>query len=189
MVVTKGKALEEPVIVQLLVGANMNIQKVSDVKAYLMLDASQAKNITGKLLENDSESLDEFQRTAKFHLKFLNGSRISFANVKFAVQVQVAGQSVTLESLPSNPFVIITNESQYNKSDGMLLKIETFGAQSEASTSWPSLANKLHRYFLRATRQDLVKPQRFLSRQEILYMNQKFFGKSCKFSFTLFRRK
>ncbi len=64
--------------------------------------------------------MDEAQRIAKYHLKFLNGTRKNPVTLKFSMQVQVAGGpgTVTVESPPSNPFIVITNECQYEESDG-----------------------------------------------------------------------
>ena len=64
--------------------------------------------------------MDETQRIAKYHLKFLNGTRKNPVTLKFSMQVQVVGGAgtVTVESPSSNPFIVITNECQYEESDG-----------------------------------------------------------------------
>ena len=36
---------------------------------------------------------------------------------------------VTLESNSSNPFVVITNECQYEEADGLLMRSDVFGPQ------------------------------------------------------------
>jgi hypothetical protein len=110
---------------------------------------------------------------------------------------------VTLESFASQPFVVITNECQYEEADGMLLRQELFGSPGGAAgnstpgqvpgwmamigmtganqlhnmeVAWPLVANRLHKYFMRATRQDLLKPTRFLAPDEIAFLHLKFFG-------------
>lgn len=99
------------------------------------------------------------------------------ATVKFSANVQLSGgPMLTLESNLSNPFVIITNECQYEESDGILLKATAFGTQNDAMVAYPFFANLLQRHFLRGTKQDPVKPQRFLSKSELAYLNQKFFN-------------
>lgn len=45
MVITKGKALEEPIVVQLLTGANVTVQSISPVKVILNMDSSQLKGM------------------------------------------------------------------------------------------------------------------------------------------------
>jgi len=131
---------------------------------------------TTKTIETEVVSMDESQRIAKYHLKFLNGTRKNPVTLKFAMQVQVVGGAgtVTVESPPSHPFIVITNECQYEESDGTLLKKDSFGNANEIL--WPCFANKLQRHFLRATRQDPIKPTRFLSRHELAYIHQNFFG-------------
>ena len=200
MVLAKGKALEEPVVVQVLTGANVAIQSTSLVKVHVSMDSTQPKGAPTKHIDSDTECLDTFDYAAKFHLKFLNGTRKNLATVKFSVQLQlVGGLSVTIESNPSSPFVAITNECQYEESDGLLLKTDAFEQrasrtlhnpyvvndfshtnlhfQTNSSVTWPLFANLLQRHFLRGSRQDAVKPQRFLSKPELYYLNQKFFGK------------
>ena len=77
MVITKGKPLEEPVVVKLLTGASVNIQSISGVKVSLLMDNIPQVKGTGtsstKNIESEVEKMDDFQHTAKFHLKFLNG--------------------------------------------------------------------------------------------------------------------
>jgi hypothetical protein len=135
------------------------------------------KGSSPKNIESETEKMDDFQHIARFHLKFLNGTRKALATVKFQVQLQVTGgQPLAAESNVSNPFVVITNECQYEESDGLVLRVDAFGSQPDAVAPWPLFANKLQRYMLRGARQDPVKPQRFLTKPELSYLNSKFFG-------------
>lgn len=183
MVITKGKPLEDdPVVVQLLSGSRVEFQSIGKVKASMVVENQPTtKNAAGtKTIETDFSyqvvSMDEAQRIAKYHLKFLNGTRKNPVTLKFSMQVQVVGGAgtVTVESPVSNPFIVITNECQYEESDGTLLKKDSFGNNNEIP--WPMFANKLQRHFLRATRQDPIKPTRYLSRHELTYIHHNFFG-------------
>jgi len=175
MVITKGKSLEDPVLVQLLTGANVTLQNLSPVKVTLTMDNPQG--MSAKNIESEEERIDEFSKTAKFHLKFLNGTRKTYATVKYSAQVQLPGLApLPMESYSSRPFVVITNECQYEESDGLLLKMDTFGPQMDGMVPWPHFANKLQRHFLRGTRQDAIKPQRYLTKKELAYLHSKFFG-------------
>lgn len=183
MVITKGKPLEDdPVVVQLLSGSRVEFQSIGKVKATMVVENQPTTKAAAatKTIETEFSyhvvSMDEAQRIAKYHLKFLNGTRKNPVTLKFSMQVQVVGGAgtVTVESPPSNPFIVITNECQYEESDGTLLKKDSFGSQAEIP--WPMFANKLQRHFLRATRQDPIKPTRYLSRHELTYIHQNFFG-------------
>lgn len=183
MVITKGKPLEDdPVVVQLLSGSRVEFQSIGKVKASMVVENQPTTKATAgtKTIETDFSyqvvSMDEQQRIAKYHLKFLNGTRKNPVTLKFSMQVQVVGGAgtVTVESPSSNPFIVITNECQYEESDGTLLKKDSFGNNTEIP--WPMFANKLQRHFLRATRQDPIKPTRYLSRHELTYIHQNFFG-------------
>jgi len=177
MVLTKSKSLEEPVTVKLITGANYTIQYASPVRVHVFMDSPHPKGTSSKHLDNDTEFLNELLCTSEFHLKFLNGTRKNLATLKFSIQVKLTnGETLNVESCPSRPFVTITNECQYEESDRLLLKTDAFGERDDTTVSWPHLANLLQRHFLRASRQDSVKPRRFLSKLELSYLNQKFFG-------------
>ena len=77
--------------------------------------------------------MDAFNRVAKWHLRFLNGTRKNSVTLRFGMQVQVvqpAGPvTVTVESYATQPFIVITNECQWEESEGTLLKKDAFGEQ------------------------------------------------------------
>jgi hypothetical protein len=183
MVITKGKPLEDdPVVVQLLSGSRVELASIGKLKASMMVENQPAAKAAtaSKSIETEFSyqvvSMDEQSRVAKYHLKFLNGTRKNPVTLKFSMAVQVVGGTgvVPVESPPSHPFIVITNECQYEESDGTLLKRDCFG--NNAEIPWPTFANKLQRHFLRATRQDPIKPTRYLSRHELIYIHQNFFG-------------
>jgi len=178
MVITKCKPLEDdPVVVQLLSGTRTELQMIGKVRATMIVENQQGSKSANspKTIETEVVSMDETNRLAKYHLKFLNGTRKNPVTLKFGMQVQVVGGTpVNIESPPSSPFIVITNECQYEESDGTLLKKDSFGNNTDIP--WASYANKLQRHFLRATRQDFMKPTRYLSRHELLYIHQHFFG-------------
>jgi hypothetical protein len=67
-------------------------------------------------------------RLAKFPLKFIQGAKKAAAFLKFSIQVGYGGsnQLHTVESNLTTPFVVITNECQWEGSAGTLLKKELF---------------------------------------------------------------
>jgi len=168
------KSMEEPIEVQLLSGANVQIQSVSEVKAAINIESPQRKVITQKQIENESSKLGEGHK-ARFSIKFLTGTQKSCATLKFGIQIKVSNQTLSLESNPSSPFIVITNECQYEESDRLLLQAATF--RNAEQTYWALFANHLQRHFLKATRQDLLKPNRYLTHYELQYLKEKFFGK------------
>jgi len=171
-VLMRGKPLEETITVQLLLESTITIESVSDVKLMALIsDKSQAKNAQD--IEPESAKLNH-QYQAKFKVKFNNGSRKNIALIKFGVQVKIAGGPLLiLESVPSNPYVVITNEVQYEESDGLLLKY-AFGKQTEIS--WFLFSNRLQKHFLVATKQDILNPKRILSTYDLQYLQATFFG-------------
>lgn len=179
MVITKGKQLDEdPVVVQLLCGANVEFQSFSQMKVAMVWENHQSKANNQKNIDCDTQTVDAFNRIAKWHLKFLNGTRKNSVTLRFGMQVQVSQPSapvtVTVESHSTRPFIVITNECQWEESEGTLLKKDAFGEQPEIP--WPQFANVLQRHFLRATRQDAITPTRCLSQTDFEYIHAKFFG-------------
>lgn len=105
---------------------------------------------------------------AKFPLKFLTGTRKSCVNLRFVVQVKTNNHSsTTIESNTSQPFIVITNDCQWEGSEGTLLKNEAFNDQIEIP--WAQFVNILQRHFLKATRQSPIQPTRPLSLYDFRY--------------------
>jgi len=130
-VITKGRPIEEPVSVQLMTGANVDIEGISPLHVVVNMDSTQPKGTPSKNIENEQESMDDNTKIAKFNIKFLNGTRKNLATLKFDMQVKLRGGSVIpVESNPSHPFVVITNECQFEESDGLLLRTESFHSVS-----------------------------------------------------------
>jgi len=134
LVITKGKQLDDdPIVVQLLSGANVEFQSFSKVKVAIVCDNQQGKANNQKTIENDTQTMDVFRRVVKWHLKFLNGTRKNAVNLRFGMQVQVSqgpgSAAVTIESNNSQPLIVITNECQWEESEGVLIKKDAFGDQ------------------------------------------------------------
>ncbi len=127
LVISKAKQLgEDQFQVQLLTSSGVSVQQVSQVKASMLTDVASSKGAT-KMLESDTSVLDA-NRTAKFPLKFMSGTKKAPAQVRFGMQLQLAGypSPITVESNSSAPLVVITNECQWEGSAGTLLKREAF---------------------------------------------------------------
>jgi len=111
-----------------------------------------------------------------------HGTRKKTIHLKFSVEVQITrrdGSSIkrVIESDGSKPFIVKTNENQWEESEGILLKTDAFGTLNEVP--WFKFVNALQKRYLLATKQDLQKPARPLSVQDINYIfNIKFTGPS-----------
>ena len=100
---------------------------------------------------------------------------------------------VDVESEMTEPFVIITNQKQWEAGEGTLLRSEAFSEHvpiqlvltqpvdnhaMQVEVSWAKFANALQKQFLRATKQHSVTPSRCLSTYDLQYLNLKLFGTS-----------
>ena len=134
MVITKGKQLDDDaIVVQLLSGTSTEFTQFSKMKVVMVWENNQSKSGSQKSIENDSQAIDTIRRTAKWHLKFLNGTRKNSVTLRFGMQIQVSqgntSSTITVESHTSQPFIVITNECQWEESEGVLLRKEAFGEQ------------------------------------------------------------
>lgn len=79
--------------------------------AVIVYENQQAKS-SAKVFTRDSEPLDPTTRTATFRFKVNGGTRKLPVQVKFQVNTQVGTQALSIDSQPSEPFIVITNECQ-----------------------------------------------------------------------------
>eukprot|EP01087_Luapelamoeba_hula_P016737 TRINITY_DN516_c6_g1_i1.p1 TRINITY_DN516_c6_g1~~TRINITY_DN516_c6_g1_i1.p1 ORF type:complete len:751 (+),score=126.06 TRINITY_DN516_c6_g1_i1:143-2395(+) len=179
LIISKNKQISDDELeVRLLTGAVTEIKSCALAKAILIIDNHQTKGIAEKSLGDDEQPLDLSKQTAKFPLKFLQGTRKNSVTLKFSMQLKVGqgetAMTTTVESEASRHFVVITNEIQWQGSAGTLLKRDAFDGQLEIT--WPQFANALQRHVLKATKQDPVRPTRCLSGYDLRYIKAKFFG-------------
>eukprot|EP01103_Thecamoeba_quadrilineata_P000721 TRINITY_DN10635_c0_g1_i1.p1 TRINITY_DN10635_c0_g1~~TRINITY_DN10635_c0_g1_i1.p1 ORF type:complete len:552 (-),score=106.76 TRINITY_DN10635_c0_g1_i1:120-1775(-) len=166
----------------------INTSGVLWVTAHLSYDSSSMKkrevtftNEKAKLrltLENENIYRADFQ-----NIKFTKGSGKRLLNLYFRteLEVQIHGQVsglVTVESKPSRPFCVITNENQWSDSTGPLLERELFytkpthGAPKLTEISLVRFINIFQYAFIRATKQEpfRAKENRSLSNEDLNYL-------------------
>jgi len=174
-VIFKGKSLEDRYTLKLLTSSNVTFPADTDrVKCHIVSEERSWK--TAKPLENDETALDIPTRVATFHqLKLQVSTRMSMVNLKF-VLMQTKGNKAqpVAQSELSCPLIVITNESQWCDAAGKLVLSDSFGNESEVS--WAQFANGLHRHFLKATKQEPLRPVRGIKAHEFEYFHRKFFG-------------
>lgn len=84
--------------------------------------------------------------------------------------------TLPIQSEASAPFIVFTNESQWEESEAILLKKECFPTNE---IQFQRFANYLQMHFLRSTRQDPYSPERALSIHDLNYIaRSKFADKS-----------
>ncbi len=97
---------------------------------------------------------------------------IQVARLQFSVTATITfdGQiypDIPIQSDSSAPFIVFTNESQWEESEGILLKKDAFEGNEVKFTRF---ANVLQMHFLRSTRQDPFSPERPLSIHDLNYI-------------------
>ncbi len=137
-VFTKGKAVEEDELqVQLLLSPCAECVIKGPVEASLNMDPiAEAKAKGGKkgaseALSNTKAALSGAALVASMRPKFELGSRKTAASMTFTVGVVLGGQMGRITSDPSAETIVITNESQWEGSEGILLKSSIFAGSKE----------------------------------------------------------
>jgi hypothetical protein len=180
-VVFKGKQIEEPYTVSLLTGASRFFDEFSHVKAIMVTADTQNPYGDKETIENNEKPLDLYEYHAVFEgIKVNVSTRMTMVSFKFGLQIKSDQDICVVESPPSYPFIVITNESQWAEAAGKLLIADCFagppGAPLQVECPWPQYANTLHSHFLKATHQNPNAPLRPLQPYEFHYFHQKFFG-------------
>jgi hypothetical protein len=165
---------EEPTLVKLLTGSKVCYIPESKVTAEVIAEDSKKGD---DAFWAGERPLEEGYATF-FDLRFDKPTRLNIAHLFFSVRLRFMadekmGTSLQMRSDPSSPFIVITNESQWGDSEGMLMKLRVFGDQSEVQ--WEYLCNMIQYHFIRSTRQDSVKPDRPLSLCDLNYLARKAF--------------
>ena len=91
-VVQKGKQLNkegEEIIVKLITSPNYNFQLISKMNVHLISSIEPKNRSKKKQIENDLQSVDPISKITKWNLKFLNGTRKSFVQLKFSLPISI----------------------------------------------------------------------------------------------------
>jgi len=150
LVISKGKLVDTPLNVVILTGAVQELKQTQHFMPIITTDPptkSVAQNIVMVVKEDATGS-----NATQLKLKMMNGSRMMPVMLKMSIAVAYPTASIMLESQCSHPFIVITNENQYEESNGSLLKYLAFGPKSD--TPWTKFANELQRHFVQGTKQD-----------------------------------
>jgi len=102
------------------------------------------------------------------NLIFPHGTRKKAIHLKFKIPIKVGSMETLIESKLSKPFIVKTNENQWQEAEGILLKMEAF--EKENSVKWFKFCNALQRRYLYATKQDQIHPARLLTEQDFVYI-------------------
>eukprot|EP01130_Rhizamoeba_saxonica_P017861 TRINITY_DN876_c0_g1_i4.p1 TRINITY_DN876_c0_g1~~TRINITY_DN876_c0_g1_i4.p1 ORF type:complete len:616 (-),score=104.47 TRINITY_DN876_c0_g1_i4:1129-2976(-) len=174
-VIFKGKVMENPFVLRLLHGATYKVDNTSEVVA--LLETHGLKHKVKNPLVNDVSQLDGYLFHAHFNnIKVNISSRMNVLNLKFAVNVRIGDSNVQVESSLSNPFIVITNESQWCDAISKLLQLECFQGQHDHQISWPFFCNKIQEQFILNTRPKTTLAERPITYHEFQYFKQKIIG-------------
>lgn len=178
---TKNKIIQDGNLQVRALVSPYSSKKISFGKVHctIVFDSDLAVTMNGQnMISNDVKELCDDTLTASFPLKFLQGTRRSKVCCKFVMIYKTLDQkySYTVESEVSNPFIVITNESQWDAAEEVLFKWDLFKEHSKIS--YPYFCNILQRHFLVGTKQDLSHPNRGLSLDDFDYFFHYYFNNS-----------
>ncbi|KAF2074164.1 hypothetical protein CYY_004535 [Polysphondylium violaceum] len=176
-VIFRGKGIPESYKVELVTGV-LPAERVTTVLATINkadLGKKKDKILSGDgHLENDQASFQSPQMEAEFkNLKVNVSTRMLPSSLKFVSTVIEKGKEKTIESVPSSPMVVITNESQWAEAAGKLLTCDAFMDKEEIT--WEYFANILHSHILTGTNQT-GEIKRKLHSWEFEYIQKNYFN-------------
>lgn len=193
--VLKGKCLADPIHVHLITSAGCSVQDASRVQLMMLPSGGGAGGGTGSSSSRKSKdysigecALDSESLSARFFPTFNKGSRSSLVSIKCGTSLCISDvngvvHNVTAESDKSLPLVVMTNECQWEKAEGLILRHESFAMEnvdwesaSRVECPWPRFANLLQRRFVWASKQNVNEPARCLSRYDLEYIRSRWFG-------------
>eukprot|EP01088_Endostelium_zonatum_P016907 TRINITY_DN4766_c0_g1_i1.p1 TRINITY_DN4766_c0_g1~~TRINITY_DN4766_c0_g1_i1.p1 ORF type:complete len:674 (-),score=142.20 TRINITY_DN4766_c0_g1_i1:59-2059(-) len=154
---------------------------LSQCQATALLEPEKQKKVSNKgsnstNITHDIQAMDKDKLSASFTPLFGQGTRKNATMVKFNLTVAFEGtKPVRLVSEESNPFVVITNESQWGEAQGILCKRDIFRGGEEAT--WCRFTNIFNMHFVNSTRQSLNSNEEFrpLSQADFNYLHSKWF--------------
>lgn len=170
MLTFKSKVLDEPFVVELVCGVSQPI-RFGRVRCELQVGGA----LVSDGLEGAECDLDPEKKIAVFpQLRLATSSRMNLCAFVFSVDVTVADNRapVTVRSAPSEPFIVLTHESQW--AEGEIKSTMVHAVRDAKVVSWPGFANVLHARYLRASKQDFKNPERPLSMADLQYMYLRF---------------
>jgi len=194
---TKGKLPDNSVRVRLVKGARQELRHESEFQT--TTEALQNSRVPLQNVVDIYKIEKKSDETTELRLKIVNGSRMIPVVLKVSLPVTCPSGAVMLETLKSPPFVVITNESQYEDGNAALLRYLAFGNGSV--TDWPHFANAVQEHFMRATKQaelitedpesmtlktDGSVPLRAISVHELEYLHERFFNNEKEVNTTQF---
>ena len=110
------------------------IRPTSPVKAQVIVEDYHEKSVEYFL--SNSTQLDEHGFASFFALKFDKATKKKVARLHFSMEAQIETpygkwEKVQIQSEASAPFIVFTNENQWESSEAILLKKDCFAGQLE----------------------------------------------------------
>ena len=135
-VIFKGRAIETPFSVKLITGAKVDLAKIGTVTAVISDEENWKSN---KPLSNDTADLNVIENKATIKdLKVNVSTRMTAIHLRFLCNIKdknIPGEFLAKSTL-TNPFIVITNESQWKEAAGKLLLADAFPSQVTIFDDW-----------------------------------------------------
>lgn len=197
-VVFKGKALSGAYTVTVVGGVGVEASVGAVARALLVCPDYPGGKMDKADVDQDEAPMEPFAKQALFqHVRPTTSTRMNLAHLEFECTVAVGEQYVCggseveatdglhvrhdayhLQSLPTEPFIIITHESQWVEAASKLIVHDAFGADLARTISWQRFMNVVHLHYFRASRQELKSAVRKLNPMDMLYFFNRFFASS-----------
>jgi len=165
--IRQNKPLEGEITVRLLSGSTYTAVPSGPIQVQIVTSSSSKSQKNPLTVKNENKDMEN--GVAVFNnLIFPHGTRKKAIHLKFKIPIKVGNIECIIESKLSKPFIVKTNENQWQEAEGILLKMEAF--EEENGVTWFKFCNVLQRRYLYATKQDQQHPLRLLTEQDFVYI-------------------
>jgi hypothetical protein len=186
-VIAKGKTSDICYIdLSLIIGGGVNILSCSplQIEFFIIEPNGDLTNDNGQITLEEpppNVTLQTLMNGLKIPLRFATGSRRNILCCRFTTVLTYllddTRHTMNISSSLTEPFIIITNEAQWDECEGDLMALQLFCKRTEGSqTKWPHFVNAVQRFLIRATRQSLSSPSCFLSLISLKMLHLRFFA-------------
>jgi hypothetical protein len=170
----KGEENELELEIEIISGSSLSVEVVN--KSLVLRNIKKRKKVN---INIEYESNLEKNKITFYNMKYEKGSKGEV--LRLCVEVEISWKikgnntvkTLIIKTNLTNPFVIMTNESQLRlQSLNLLNELSIKGMDS---TGWDQIVNEIQVMFLRATRQEISPIKRLLSLKDIKYIRLKWF--------------
>jgi len=125
-------------------------------------------------VSNNENSFETANKAFFSHMKVNVSTRMNPTSFEFKAVVKIDNREVPIQSIPTNSFIVITNESQWCDAIVKIFISDVF--REGVEVTWAYFANQIQHHFISNTCTKLSNPNRPLQFFELDHFKNRYFG-------------